>query len=230
MKKIKFEIKNRWSGDIIFEYESENNTMKKTVEKAIEERADLSGANLRSANLSGANLRSADLRSADLSGADLSGADLKGSFIEYSDEEIDNIDDTVKEFTEDTNIEITKTYINHDVIPTQWNCWWNYGLIISEWNVKGPFKVRDIIKGNSESNKEYSITNENMLKAEVIELDHDGQMNVKILNHNDSDYIGDTLWVDNTDLYFEKIDNEVKEMTVEEISEALGYEVKVVKS
>ena len=69
-----------------------------------------------------------------------------------------------------------------------------------------------------------------MLKAEVIELDHDGQMNVKILNHNDSDYIGDTLWVDNTDLYFEKIDNEVKEMTVEEISEALGYEVKVVKS
>lgn len=30
-KQIKIEIKNRWTGNILFEYLSENNTIKKTV-------------------------------------------------------------------------------------------------------------------------------------------------------------------------------------------------------
>jgi len=34
--KVKIEIKNRWTGKLIFEYESENNTIKETVLKAIE--------------------------------------------------------------------------------------------------------------------------------------------------------------------------------------------------
>lgn len=55
-KQIKIEIKNRWTGNILFEYLSENNTIKKTVSEAIK-----SGADLCEANLCGANLCEADL-------------------------------------------------------------------------------------------------------------------------------------------------------------------------
>ena len=67
---MKIQIKSVF-GRIIFEYETENNTLKKTVEKAVERSADLSSADLRSADLSSANLSSADLSSADLSSANL---------------------------------------------------------------------------------------------------------------------------------------------------------------
>ena len=73
-KQIKIEIKNRWTGNILFEYLSENNTIKKTVSEAIK-----SEANLRRANLCGADLCGADLCGADLYGADLRGADLYGA-------------------------------------------------------------------------------------------------------------------------------------------------------
>ena len=72
MKTIKIETKNRWSGKVLFEYSSDNNTTKKTVLEAIK-----SGADLRGADLSGA-----DLRGADLSGADLRGAYLRDAIIE----------------------------------------------------------------------------------------------------------------------------------------------------
>ena len=68
--KTKIEIKSIF-GDLIFEYEKENNTIKDTLLEAIDSNADL-----RDANLSGADLRSADLYGTDLSGADLSGANL----------------------------------------------------------------------------------------------------------------------------------------------------------
>lgn len=63
---MKIEIKNRWTGTIIFEYEKENNTIKDTVIEAVKSGADLHGA-----NLNGADLRWADLRWADLHGANL---------------------------------------------------------------------------------------------------------------------------------------------------------------
>jgi len=63
-KKIGIQIKNRWTGDII--YESEKTTYKEAVEEAIESKANLSEA-----NLSGADLYRANLSEADLSGADL---------------------------------------------------------------------------------------------------------------------------------------------------------------
>lgn len=44
MSKIKFEIKNKWTGSILFEYEKENNTLKDTVEQAVIEGANLEGA------------------------------------------------------------------------------------------------------------------------------------------------------------------------------------------
>ena len=63
-KKIKIEIKDRYTGSLIFEYESVCNSIKKTVEKAVEAKSTLQGADLRDANLRSANLRGADLRGA----------------------------------------------------------------------------------------------------------------------------------------------------------------------
>ena len=76
---IKIEIKNRFTGSIIFEYSKENNTIKETLLQAIKDGADLRSADLRSADLYGADLRSADLRSADLRSANLYGADLRSA-------------------------------------------------------------------------------------------------------------------------------------------------------
>nr|DAU60087.1 MAG TPA: pentapeptide repeat protein [Caudoviricetes sp.] len=84
MKQIKIEIRNRWTGAVVFEYTKEGNTITETVLEAIRRGADLRGANLRNADLCGANLSDADLRGADLCdanlrNADLSGADLRGA-------------------------------------------------------------------------------------------------------------------------------------------------------
>ena len=73
-KEIKISIKNHWTGSIIFEYSSVDNTLAKTVLEALKR-----GANLREADLRGANLRVADLREAVLRVADLRGA--KGTYM-----------------------------------------------------------------------------------------------------------------------------------------------------
>ena len=84
-KEIKIEIKNRWTGRVLFEYSSEDNTMAKTVEVSVSRGADLCDANLRGANLRGANLRGANLRGADLRDADLRGANLRGADLRDAD-------------------------------------------------------------------------------------------------------------------------------------------------
>ena len=76
---IKIQIKNRWFGSVLFEYEKENNTIKATLIEAIKGGADLKGANLIGADLKGADLKGANLIDANLKGADLKGADLKGA-------------------------------------------------------------------------------------------------------------------------------------------------------
>ena len=78
-KKIKISIKNRWTGSIIFEYSSVENTLAKTVLEALKGGADLREADLREADLSEADLSEANLREADLYGANLRGADLYGA-------------------------------------------------------------------------------------------------------------------------------------------------------
>lgn len=83
-KQIKIEIRNRWTGSVVFEYTKEGNTITETVLDAIRRGADLCdadlrGADLRDADLHGANLRDADLSDADLRGADLRSADLRGA-------------------------------------------------------------------------------------------------------------------------------------------------------
>jgi hypothetical protein len=78
-KEIKISIKNRWTGSILFEYSSVDNTLAKTVTEALKGGANLCGADLRGANLCGANLCDANLCDANLCGANLCGADLRGA-------------------------------------------------------------------------------------------------------------------------------------------------------
>lgn len=127
MSKVKFEIKNRWTGIVLFEYEKENNTLKETVEEAIERGADLEGAYLRGANLEG---------------TDLEGANLRGAYLYVSDNDID-VNEHINNFEEKTGLKITEWYINHDVIPTRWNCFWRNGLIIREYESK-PKEVKEM--------------------------------------------------------------------------------------
>jgi len=86
---IKIKIKSIFGG-LLFEYEAQENTIKKTLEEAFKcsanlRYADLRYANLRSANLSYADLSSADLRYADLSYANLSSANLSYANLRYAD-------------------------------------------------------------------------------------------------------------------------------------------------
>lgn len=74
--KTKIEIKSIF-GEVLFEYEKENNKIKDTLEEAVKTGADLRGADLREADLRGADLRVADLYVADLRGADLREANLR---------------------------------------------------------------------------------------------------------------------------------------------------------
>lgn len=82
---MKIQIKSIY-GNVLFEYEKENNTVKETLIEANNREVDVSFAYLRGAYLRGAdlrevNLRGADLRFAYLGGADLSGADLSGAYL-----------------------------------------------------------------------------------------------------------------------------------------------------
>ena len=85
MTKVKIQIKNRWTGSILFEYEKEDNTIKDTLIEALKNDADLSDAYLSDAYLRGADLRGAYLRDADLRDADLSGADLRDAYLRGAD-------------------------------------------------------------------------------------------------------------------------------------------------
>jgi uncharacterized protein YjbI with pentapeptide repeats len=68
-KKMKVEIKHRFSGSILFSIETDS--LKSAVEEAVRQRIDLSFANL----------EEADLYRADLYGMDLHGADLRGAHL-----------------------------------------------------------------------------------------------------------------------------------------------------
>ncbi len=83
--KLKIEIKNRFTGKVLFEYENENNTIKDTLVKAVEQGADLRGAYLQGADLQDAYLRGAYLQDAYLRGAYLQGADLRGAYLQDAD-------------------------------------------------------------------------------------------------------------------------------------------------
>ena len=84
-KQIKIEIRNRWTGSVVFEYTKEGNTITETVLDAIRRGANLRDADLRDADMRGADLRGADLCGAYLYGADLCGANLRGANLRDAD-------------------------------------------------------------------------------------------------------------------------------------------------
>jgi len=80
----KHEIKNRWTGEVLFSCEvpegmESGMITRHAVETAIANDANLRDANLQDANLRGANLQDANLRGANLQGANLRGANLRGA-------------------------------------------------------------------------------------------------------------------------------------------------------
>ena len=131
MSKVKIEIKSWFSGDVLFEYESDNATMKKAVEAAVDDNANLRDANLRDADLSGT-----DLSGANLSGANLSGADLSGAAIYYSDGNFD-VNYRRGYFLSLTNLEEIETEMYHDVKSCRrWSFTWKNVLKIKSWKLK----------------------------------------------------------------------------------------------
>lgn len=97
--KEKIQIKSI-SGELLFELEKENNTVKDTALEAIEQEVDLSYADLSGVDLSGADFRCADLyhvnfskanlndtdfRRANLHSASLREANLRGADFRYAD-------------------------------------------------------------------------------------------------------------------------------------------------
>ena len=74
---MKFEVKHRVTGAILFSLETKS--LKLCLEAAVKEKANLRWADLSVANLSGAYLSGADLSGANLRGAYLSGAYLSGA-------------------------------------------------------------------------------------------------------------------------------------------------------
>jgi hypothetical protein len=80
---MKFEIKHRYTGNVLFELECGN--LRSCLEAAVKSGADLSRANLSGADLSRANLSGAYLSRANLSGAYLYGANLSGANLSGAD-------------------------------------------------------------------------------------------------------------------------------------------------
>ena len=79
------QIKNRFTGTVIFQHSCKDNSISKTITEALLSNADLSGANLACADLRGADLSNADLRCADLACANLRGANLRCADLSNAD-------------------------------------------------------------------------------------------------------------------------------------------------
>lgn len=135
MSKLKIKIKDRWTDSVLFEYKKENNTLKDTMEKAIEEGFDLRGANLEGANLGGANLEGAYL-----GGAYLGGAYLEGAYIYVWDDDEPNIKEIVENIENNSNLKIKSHYINKHILSPYYLTYWKKGLIIDEYEIVEPKK------------------------------------------------------------------------------------------
>ena len=146
MSKVKIEIKSWFSGDALFEYESDNATMKKAVEAAIDGNADLSGANLRD-------------------------ADLRDAAIYYSDGNFD-VNYRRGYFLSLTNLEEIETEMHHDVKSCRrWSFTWKNVLRIKSWKLKpaaGSFEAiaknaNAASKAIADGAKEHMATNQQKL-------------------------------------------------------------------
>ena len=86
----KIQIKSIF-GEVKFEYECENNSIKKTVEHAVKKRINLSYSNLSDSNLSYSNLSGSNLRGSNLSGSNLRGSNLSDSNLSDSNLSYSNL-------------------------------------------------------------------------------------------------------------------------------------------
>jgi len=82
--KTKIEIKSIW-GTVLCSYESENNSISKTLKEALKNKASMRGADFRDADFTGADFTGADFTGADFTGADFRGADLTGADLTGAD-------------------------------------------------------------------------------------------------------------------------------------------------
>ena len=134
--KIKIQIKSVL-GEVLFELEKENNTIKETLEQAVKEYANLEDANLRNANLRNANLRNANLINANLRNANLEyanlrnanlrNANLRNANLEYANLRNANLRNAnlINANLEDANLEDAKNKENA-ILPIF--CKWSYGI------------------------------------------------------------------------------------------------------
>lgn len=91
---MKIDIKHCKTNEVLFSHDCEKNNIRITLQKAVEENADLSGANLigqllfecnlNGARLAGANLNDADLTRSTLEAADLTDAECFQTHFDYT--------------------------------------------------------------------------------------------------------------------------------------------------
>lgn len=81
------------------------------------------------------------------------------------------------------------------------------------------FKEGDLIRGLPGNG--YSVTNEDMTKAEVLSLGHD-TMRIRILEHERPSCVGYTYSVDNTDSKFAKVEEKTQ-------SDQKGYDIRITR-
>lgn len=72
----KISIKNRWNGNIIFEFSKEDNTMNDTLSEAIKNNIDLRWSDLRFCDLRGFDFKEIDLEGIDFRWCDIRGVKL----------------------------------------------------------------------------------------------------------------------------------------------------------
>ena len=94
---MKYKIKHRYTGAVLFEADILDNTpsgmvVRAALEQATKARANLAGANLAGANLDGANLDCANLARANLARANLAGANLDGANLDGANLDGANLD------------------------------------------------------------------------------------------------------------------------------------------
>ena len=109
---MKFEIKDRTNGVVLFSIETE--TWKLAVEAAVKAKANLAFADLRYANLRYADLRYANLRAANLSYADLSYADLRSADLRAADLRAANLSSADLREVKNAELVIAQTLIVSD--------------------------------------------------------------------------------------------------------------------
>ncbi len=160
---MKFEIKQRFTGAVLFSLECDS--FKLCIEAAVKERANLAGADLAGANLAyanlagaylaeaylaganladaylaGANLAGANLAGANLAGANLAGAYLAGANLAGANLAGANLADA---YLADANLAAHLGY------PNGWNAWTYFDTKLNEQRVQVGCQNKTIAEGRA---------------------------------------------------------------------------------